>query len=254
MTDQSVSINHDVLGVIPARMASIRFPGKPVVLVGGVPMVIRVYRQVQQALSQVVIATCDTEITEVAKQYGAGVILTRKDHPNGTSRCMEAAELYKHQTGRTFRAIVNIQGDEPLISPAAIALLSRQILKPDAEIATLVRTERNISKIANPNRVKVVTDQNGFALYFSRSPIPYDSNRETAEQPWLCHTGIYAFKPDMLDKLVRLTPTPLEVAESLEQLRWLEHGFRILCCETDYEGFGIDTPEDLKELERSGKL
>ena len=254
MTDQSVTINHDVLGIIPARMASIRFPGKPLVLIGGIPMVIQVYRQVLQALSQVVIATCDAQIVEAAKHYGAAVILTRKDHPNGTSRCQEAAEQYKRQTGRDFCAIINIQGDEPLISPAAIALLTQQIIKPDTEIATLVRAEYDLSKIANPNRVKVVTDQQGFALYFSRSPIPYYRHRDIPDQPWLCHTGIYVFRPETLAKLTGLTPTPLELAESLEQLRWLEHGYRIRCCETEYEGFGIDTPEDLKELERSGKL
>jgi 3-deoxy-manno-octulosonate cytidylyltransferase (CMP-KDO synthetase) len=217
-------------------------------------MVIRVYRQVCQALSQVIIATGDEQIAEAAKHYGANIILTRGDHPNGTSRCQEAAEQYKRQTGRDFSAIINIQGDEPLISPAAISLLSQQILKPDTEIATLVRAENDLSKIANPNRVKVVTDQHGFALYFSRSPIPYNRHRDIPDQPWLCHTGIYAFRPDTLDRLTGLTPTPLELTESLEQLRWLEHGYRIRCCETDYEGFGIDTPEDLKELERSGKL
>lgn len=254
MTARSVSINHDVLGVIPARMASIRFPGKPLILIGGIPMVIRVYRQVRQALGQVVIATSDEQIAETARLYGAGVILTREDHPNGTSRCREAAEQYQRQTGRVFSAIINIQGDEPLISPAAITLLSQQILQQDTEIATLVRVEHDHTNISNPNRVKVVTNRQGFALYFSRSPIPANRNRDLPEQPWLCHTGIYAFKPDTLEQITRLAPTPLELAESLEQLRWLEHGYRIRCCESDYEGFGIDTPDDLKELERTGRL
>ncbi len=254
MTDQSAIINPHVLGIIPARMASTRFPGKPLAPIGGVPMVIRVYRQVCQALSQVVIATGDEQIAEAAKHFGASVILTRGDHPNGTSRCQEAAEQYERQTGRNFSAIINIQGDEPLISPVAITLLAQQILNPDTEIATLVRLEYDSSKITNPNRVKVVTDQQGFALYFSRSPTPAFHTPLTPAQPWLCHTGIYAFRPDTLDRLTGLTPTPLELTESLEQLRWLEHGYRIRCCETEYEGFGIDTPDDLKELEQSGRL
>ncbi len=244
----------EVLGIIPARMASVRFPGKPLMMTGNLPMVIRVYRQVSAALSHVVIATGDEEIIQAAREYDARAVLTREEHASGTSRCQEAASILSRQTGIRYRAVINVQVDEPLITPEAITALASVMLKPGTAIATMVRRESNPALMNNPNRVKVVIDREGFALYFSRSAIPCFRDPATGKREWLSHTGIYAFRPDILEKLVRLGPSPLETAESLEQLRWMENGYRIRCCEIEYEGFGIDTPEDLEELNRSGKV
>ena len=249
-----MDILNGILGIIPARMASARFPGKPLVMIGDLPMVIRVYRQVSTVLPHVFIATPDREILETANRYGARSVLTRADHPNGTSRCQEATDIILKKNSLPCEAVINIQGDEPLIDPEAIVDLAREILKPGTDIATLVRVEKERTEVANPNRVKVVTDREGFALYFSRSPLPYSRNTDQASEEWLSHVGIYAFGTGILDKLMRLEPSRLEQTECLEQLRWLENGYRIRCCPTCYEGFGIDTREDLERLLSSGKL
>ena len=241
--------NEDVLGIIPARMASTRFPGKPLVLINGVPMVIRVYQQASKVLGNIVIASGDQEIGEVASKYGANFVKTSDDHISGTSRCAEALRTYSALTGQTFQAILNIQGDEPMVMPEAISVLVNDILKPEAGISTLIRAETDPIAFHNPNRVKVVLDRRKFALYFSRSPLPYYRNPGTA---WFSHVGMYAFKREILEKIMKLEQGKLESAESLEQLRWLENSYPIHCCETDYEGFGIDTPDDLVALQKSG--
>jgi len=241
----------DILGIIPARMASTRFPGKPLVRIGDLPMVIRVYREVSPVLKNLVIATGDQEIAEVAEKYGASCILTTGDHLTGTSRCVEALRSWSVQTGRKVEAVINIQGDEPMLTPTALNLLAQDILRPEAEISTLIRPETDPVTFKNPNRVKVVIDQFGFALYFSRSPIPY---YVTAGDAWFSHIGMYAFKSQVLERISHLKPGALEKAESLEQLRWLENGLSIHCCETGYRGFGIDTPADLEELLKSGLI
>lgn len=241
--------NEDVLGIIPARMASTRFPGKPLVLINGVPMVIKVYQAASGVLKNLVIASGDKEIEAVAREYGAKFVFTSDDHISGTSRCAEAMNTYSARSGRTFSAILNIQGDEPMVTPAAINLLSSDILRPETGISTLIRSESDPVAMQNPNRVKVVLNRENFALYFSRSPLPYYRNPGTA---WFSHVGMYAFKSEILEKIMKLEPGKLESAESLEQLRWLENGYPIHCCETDYEGFGIDTPDDLAALQKSG--
>ncbi len=243
--------NEDILGIIPARMASTRFPGKPVVLINGIPMVIRVYRTASRVLQHVAIASGDDEIEAVAIEYGARFIRTRNDHTTGTSRCAEALKAYSADSGRIFGAVLNIQGDEPLVTVEAISMLAKDISDPDTGISTLVRQETDRTAYNNPNRVKVVFNSGSFALYFSRSPLPYYRNPGTS---WFSHVGMYAYKSDILEQIVRLEPGTLEMAESLEQLRWLEHGYNIHCRETDYAGFGIDTPEDLAELTKSGLI
>lgn len=243
--------NTDILGIIPARMASTRFPGKPVVMIHGIPMVIRVYQTASRVLQQVAIASGDDEIEAVAAKYGARFIRTRNDHTTGTSRCAEASNAYAASTGKVFGAVLNIQGDEPLVTEDAVRVLVDDISDPLTSISTLVRHETDLKAFDNPNRVKVVFDKLGYALYFSRSPLPYYRNPGTS---WFSHVGMYAFKKEILDKIVRLEPGKLEMAESLEQLRWLEHGYTIHCRETDYAGFGIDTPEDLAELLKSGLI
>jgi 3-deoxy-manno-octulosonate cytidylyltransferase (CMP-KDO synthetase) len=240
---------HDILGIIPARMASSRFPGKPLVLIGDVPMVIRVYIEASRSLQNLVIASGDPEIEAAALQYGANFVLTRGDHISGTSRCIEAMEAWSEKTGRGFDSILNIQGDEPMVSTEAITILANDISREGSLISTLVKRETDPVAFGNPNRVKVVMDLNGYALYFSRSPIPYYRNPGTG---WFAHVGMYAFRKSMIEGIGRMVPGFLEQAESLEQLRWLENGYPIHCCETDYAGSGIDTPEDLENLLRSG--
>ncbi|MFA6127597.1 MAG: 3-deoxy-manno-octulosonate cytidylyltransferase [Bacteroidales bacterium] len=239
----------DILGIIPARMASSRFPGKPLVLIQGIPMVIRVYQNASKVLRNVVIASGDQAIEKVARSYGASFILTCGDHGSGTSRCSEAMNLHSAQTGLSWKAVLNIQGDEPMLSPEAIATLVADIRLPENKISTLIRPESNPMALRNPNRVKVVTDLKGRALYFSRSPIPHVRNGGCA---WFSHVGIYAFKREILEEISTLEPGKLELTESLEQLRWLENGYPVHCCETDYAGFGVDTPEDLDALLKSG--
>ncbi|MFA5814382.1 MAG: 3-deoxy-manno-octulosonate cytidylyltransferase [Bacteroidales bacterium] len=242
----------DILGIIPARMASTRFPGKPLVFIQDIPMVIRVYQEASRVLQNLVIASGDQEIGTIAQRYGAEFILTRGDHISGTSRCIEAMKAYSDKTGRTFGAILNIQGDEPMLTPAAIALLANDISRPENGISTLIRPETDLLAFRNPNRVKVVLNREGFALYFSRSPIPFYRTEGTS---WFSHVGMYAFKKEILEEIGRLLePGKLETAESLEQLRWLENGYPIHCCETDYAGFGVDTPEDLEALLKSGLI
>jgi len=241
----------EILGIIPARMASTRFPGKPLALINGIPMVIRVYQEASRVLQNLVIASGDPEIEAVAQKYGANFILTRDDHISGTSRCLEAMKCQTEKSGYTYQGILNIQGDEPMVSPAAILLLAADILKPGALISTLVRTETDPSSFQNPNRVKVVLDKKGFALYFSRSPVPY---YRSGGSDWLSHIGMYAFKANILEEICHLEPGKLEMAESLEQLRWLEHGYPIHCSETEYAGFGVDTPGDLDILIKSGLI
>jgi len=243
--------NEDILGIIPARMASTRFPGKPVVLINGVPMVIRVYREASRALQNLVIASGDDEIEAVARQYGAKFVHTSDDHTSGTSRCAEAMKTYSAKTGQTFKAILNIQGDEPMVNPAVISVLANDISRPETGISTLIKPEVDQEAFKNPNRVKVVLNRDGFALYFSRSPLPYYRTPGTA---WFSHIGMYAFKKEILEQIVELEPGILENAESLEQLRWLENGYPIHCCESNYSGFGIDSPEDLALLLKSGLL
>lgn len=241
----------DILGIIPARMASTRFPGKPLAFIKNVPMVIRVYQVASRILQNLVIASGDEEIGTVAQRYGMDFILTKGDHISGTSRCIEAMRAWSDKTGKTFQAILNIQGDEPMLTPAAITLLANDISRPETGISTLVRSETDQVAFRNPNRVKVVLNLEGFALYFSRSPIPY---YRTDSQSWFSHVGMYAFKKEILEKIGKLEPGKLEAAESLEQLRWLENGYPIHCCETDYAGFGVDTPEDLEVLLKSGLI
>lgn len=237
-----------ILGIIPARMASVRFPGKPLAITGGLPMVIRVYNQVKQALEHVIIATGDPEIGKVADEFGAAWVLTGSHHTNGTNRCIEAAEIFRAASQRSFDAVINIQGDEPSVRPDMILALAEVITQDATDIATLVSVETDPDGINNPNRVKVVTDSRGYALYFSRSPIPWHRGPDKNSPEWLAHVGMYAFKRDVLNSLGSLKPTPLEQKESLEQLRWLENGLKIRCCQVHYRGFGIDTPADLEKF------
>lgn len=235
------------LGLIPARYASTRFPGKPLVDLGGQTMIQRVVQQARRAgLARVVVATDDDRIADHVRGFGGEVVLTRADHPSGTDRLAEAYETL----GADFDVVVNIQGDEPFIRPEQIAaVLDCFARDPAAELATLVRRIDSAENLFSPHVVKCVQDAHGRALYFSRQPIPYQRDRPAAE--WLGHhaywqhLGLYAYRPATLRRITQLPPSSLERTESLEQLRWLENGLPIHVAITEFASIGIDTPEDL---------
>lgn len=230
-----------VLCVIPARYGSTRLPGKPLKLIQGKPVIQRVYERASLARipEDVVVATDDERIADCVKQFGGKAIMTSKDHPSGTDRLAEVALSYED-----VDVIVNVQGDEPMIPPQVIDDLAQAFQNdPELEMATM-KTEMRPEDYDNPNAVKVVTDQNGFALYFSRSRIPYPRNQVPDVKVYK-HIGIYAYKRDYLLKFAALLPTPLEQVEGLEQLRALENGTKIKVLTTDFQGVGIDTQEDL---------
>jgi 3-deoxy-manno-octulosonate cytidylyltransferase (CMP-KDO synthetase) len=236
-----------ILGVIPARFASTRFPGKPLVELLGTTMIQRVYEQVEKAtaISHTVVATDHEGIFNHVRAFGGDVCMTKDTHVSGTDRCYEALSMQKE----SFDYVINIQGDEPFIQPDQINLLGK-LLDGKTEIATLVKKIDDPLFLFNPNVVKAVIGKNRRALYFSRSPIPHVRN--TIESEWLNkqtfykHIGMYAYRSDILEQITRLETGILEKAESLEQLRWLENGFNIRVEETLIETVGIDTPEDLE--------
>jgi 3-deoxy-manno-octulosonate cytidylyltransferase (CMP-KDO synthetase) len=237
-----------ILGVIPARYASTRFPGKPLAEIGGKTMIQRVYEQAKKsvALSHVVVATDHQGIFEHVKNFGGEVCMTRGDHASGTDRCYETLA---HQDG-SFEYVINIQGDEPFIQPEQIDLLAK-LLNGKTEIATLVKRIEDLPALLNPNIVKAVLTTQKEALYFSRSAVPHIRN--VVQSEWLSkhaffkHIGMYGYRSDILHRITQLPIGILERAESLEQLRWLENGMRIAVEETKTETIGIDTPEDMEK-------
>jgi len=237
------------IGIIPARYQSSRFPGKPLAMIHKKPMVQWVYENAMKALDQVCIATDDDRILDAVNGFGGKVVRTLASHQSGTDRCAEAARILDKEMD--FDVVINIQGDEPFINPEQIELLKSCFDEPDVQIATLVKKILSKEEIFNQNRPKVVLDKNKNALYFSRSPIPFIRGAETFE--WMeksefwAHIGMYAFKANVLQQLTRLQQGRLELAESLEQLRWLENGYKIRVAETKTQSIGIDTPEDLQE-------
>lgn len=239
------------IGIIPARYASTRFPGKPLVKLGGKFMIERVYEQVAAVLDDTCVATDDQRIFDAVKAFGGNVVMTSPDHKSGTDRIEEAVTKIEG----CYDVVVNIQGDEPFIQRLQIETVCRCFDDPSTQIATLGKPFGNdIESIANPNSPKIVVDNNGYAMYFSRSVIPYIRGREQAEwpqaYPFLKHIGLYAYRRNVLSEITQLPQSPLEIAESLEQLRWLQNGYRIKVGQTDVETIGIDTPEDLARAEQ----
>lgn len=241
------------IGIIPARYASTRFPAKPLAMLGGKPVIQRVYEQVNGLLDYVAVATDDNRIFDAVRNFGGNVVMTSVNHKSGTDRCREAYTL----CGGDYDIVVNIQGDEPFIHKSQIQSLIKCFDDPTTDIATLVKPflpSDGFEKLENVNSPKVVVDANMNALYFSRSIIPYQRNREKSE--WLAnhtyykHIGLYAYRADVLDKITRLPQSSLELAESLEQLRWLENGYKIKVGITNVETIGIDTPDDLAMAEK----
>ena len=240
-----------VVGIIPARYASTRFPGKPLALIKGKPMIQRVYEQaLKSALDAVVVATDDVRIADAVMDFGGQYVMTDPNHRSGTDRCCEAMDLLETQ----YDAVVNIQGDEPFIDPRQIDLVLQLISRDDTELASLAKRIEDADELFSPNTVKVVMDKEGKALYFSRHPIPFMRNEE--RNTWLDkgtfykHIGIYAYKADTLRQIAAMQPTPLEKAELLEQLRWLENGMCIRMGVTQTENVSIDEPTDIEKAER----
>ncbi len=230
-----------VLCVIPARYASTRLPGKPLSMICGKPMIQRVYERACQAVtpSEVVVATDNELVEKAVLGFGGKAMMTSPDHPSGTDRLAEVALNYPD-----VDVIVNVQGDEPMIPPEVIDRLANAFVDDEnLDMATL-KVEMPEEDYDNPAAVKVVTDLNGYALYFSRSLMPYPRNKPEGYKVFK-HVGIYAYRRSFLLKYAALTPTPLEKAESLEQLRALENGYKIKVLESDFKGIGVDTPEDL---------
>ncbi len=241
------------IAIIPARYASTRFPAKPLAMLGGKTVIERVYTQVAGVLDDAVVATDDQRIYDAVKAFGGKVEMTSTAHRSGTDRCWEA---YRKQ-GAEYDVIVNVQGDEPFIDPSQIEALKRCFDDPATDIATLVKpftAADGLAALENPNSPKVVVDKDMHALYFSRSVIPYLRGVEREE--WLSrhtfykHIGLYAFRREVLREVTSLPQSPLELAESLEQLRWLENGYKISVGISDIETIGIDTPEDLARAEK----
>ncbi len=250
----------NILGIIPARYTSTRFPGKPLVVIEGKSMIRRVYEQAVKcsSLSRVIVATDHEAIFNHVTGFGGNVMMTGEHHRTGTERCCEVAGKLR-ESGDTFDYIVNIQGDEPFIDPAQIEELAGCFSIAGTCLATLIRKITSVEELSSPNVVKAVTDLDGSALFFSRSPIPFA--RGFKPEDWLSattyyrHVGIYGYRSTVLEEIVDLPPSPLELAESLEQMRWLEHGYKIQTQVTEYESFAVDVPSDLLKItNRNGTL
>jgi len=241
-------------GIIPARYASSRFPGKPLVLIGNKPMIQRVYEQACKSLDIVYVATDDKRIYEAVMAFGGNAIMTSPDHMSGTDRCSEAVTTINNETVKKIDIVVNIQGDEPFIRPEQITLLMECFNDETVELATLVREVGPGEDIFNPNQPKVILNSEGDAIYFSRAAIPYVRDAEKSEwsknHVFYKHPGLYAYKTETLKKITLLSRSSLEIAESLEQNRWIENGYRIRTAVTTWESIGIDTPDDLEKAKK----
>lgn len=237
------------IGIIPARYASTRFPGKPLALLGGKPVIQHVYEKVAAVLEAAYVATDDERIYDVVKSFGGQVVMTRTDHKSGTDRIEEAIE----KIGGEWDVVVNVQGDEPFVAKSQLDTICHCFDDPTTQIATLGKPFESMEAVQNPNSPKIVVDNMGFAMYFSHSVIPYVRGKEKSSwlthYPFLKHLGIYAYRKDVLRQVTQLPQSSLEIAESLEQLRWLQNGFKIKVGTTDVETVGIDTPQDLERAE-----
>ena len=240
------------IGIIPARYASTRFPGKPLVDINGKSMIQRVYEQVKLVINDVYVATDDNRIAEEVKRFGGNFVMTSNNHQSGTDRIAEAIEIIQKEATKNFDVIINIQGDEPFIKPEQIKEIITCFNNVKTEIATLIKKIDNQEDVFDINKPKVIFDKEMNAIYFSRSPIPF--LRNTEKEQWYLkhdfykHIGMYAYKAETLIALTKLKQSPLELAESLEQLRWIENGYKISVTKTSFDSIGIDTPEDLERI------
>ena len=240
-----------ILGIIPARYASTRFPGKPLTMINGKSMIQRVYEQSMKSelLADVVVATDDQRIYDAVMAFGGKVMMTSSEHNSGTDRCCEIVE----KIGNKYDAVVNIQGDEPFINPEQINQIASLIATEESQIASLCKPIKDEDELFDENVVKVVFDKNFKALYFSRQTIPFLRKVEKNEKSWMeqrtfyKHIGIYAYKADVLKEIAQLRQSGLELSECLEQLRWLENSYSIKMGITEYESYSIDTPQDVEK-------
>jgi 3-deoxy-manno-octulosonate cytidylyltransferase (CMP-KDO synthetase) len=241
-------------GIIPARYASSRFPGKPLIDLGGKSMIQRVYEQSSGVLDEVFVATDDKRIYDSVVSFSGKVVMTSDKHMSGTDRCAEAVQIISKEYGVQTNVVINIQGDEPFIKPEQINLLISCFTDKSVEIATLVRKVQPGENIIDPNNPKVILDVNGNAIYFSRNVIPYIRNAKNEEwtsfHTYYKHIGLYAYKTETLSSITSLTVSSLEKAESLEQNRWIENGYRIRTAVTEWESLCIDTPEDVEKAKK----
>ena len=240
------------IGIIPARYASTRFPGKPLALLAGKPIIQRVYEQVKSVLNDVYVATDDSRIYDAVKSFGGNVVMTSAHHKSGTDRIEEAVK----NIGGDFDVVINIQGDEPFIQSSQIKTVCECFNDSETQIATLGKPftqDMGMEAIENPNSPKIVIDNRNYAMYFSRSIIPFIRGKEKTQwlesYPFVKHIGLYAYRRHVLSEITSLPQSSLEKAENLEQLRWLQNGYRIKVGLTEIETIGIDTPEDLKKAE-----
>jgi 3-deoxy-manno-octulosonate cytidylyltransferase (CMP-KDO synthetase) len=245
------SASHQFAGIIPARYASSRFPGKPLVLIGNKPMIQRVYEQSHKILSLVYVATDDKRIYDAVISFGGKAIMTSSSHQSGTDRCAEAILKINEENGGNIDVVINIQGDEPFIKPEQISDLINCFDDEAVELATLVRKVEQGEDIFNPNQPKVILNTKGDAIYFSRAALPFirdlDKSLWSENHVYYKHIGLYGYKSDTLKKITLLPRSLLEISESLEQNRWIENGYNIRTAITKWESIGIDTPEDLKK-------
>jgi 3-deoxy-manno-octulosonate cytidylyltransferase (CMP-KDO synthetase) len=239
-----------VIGIIPARFGSSRFPGKPLAMIEEKPMIQWVYEACSGVFDYITVATDDLRIHETVLAFGGHSVITDTEHRSGTDRCREALGIVRKDFGMNPGIVVNIQGDEPLVRQEQFKELLDCFDDVETEIATLVRHFEADEDPEDPNIVKAVVDHRQRALYFSRAPIPFLRNRESGPEPspYLKHIGLYGFRADVLEKLGSLPPSPLERAESLEQLRWLENGYAIRTALTKYLNIGVDSPEDIEKI------
>lgn len=238
-----------IVGIIPARYASSRFPGKPLIDIKGKSMIQRVYEQVKKSsLQKVVVATDDEKIFEHVIGFGGEAVMTAAHHASGTDRCFDALQ----QLNEKFNYVINVQGDEPLIDPEQINELIEVLQNSEVELATQMIKVNDYKTLFDKGEAKIVLNKNNEAIYFSRSVIPFIKNVDEKEwhlhHKYYRHVGMYAYRADVLEAVTKLSVSDLEKAESLEQLRWLENGFKIKCVETKYESHCIDTPEDVEAI------
>ena len=241
-------------GIIPARYASSRFPGKPLAMIGGKSMVQRVYEQAAMAFKIVYVATDDIRILDAVKGFGGRVVMTSDEHQSGTDRCNEALSLIRSETGKKIDIVVNIQVDEPFIRSEELRLLVSCFSDESVDIATLVKKAEPGEDIFDPNQIKTILNKYSDAVYFSRAVIPFVRGSEMNEWSHLytyyLHLGLYAYTARALELITKLPPSPLETSESLEQNRWIENGYKIRTAVTDWNGVSVDTPEDLEKAIR----
>lgn len=241
-----------IVGIIPARYGSTRFPGKPLAKIHGKPMIQWVYENASkcEALSELWVATDNEEIMSTVQSFGGKAIMTMEEHPSGTDRCLEAYI----KSGSDCDVVINIQGDEPFIKPEMLEILANLFNRPQVELATLVKKVESLETLLDPNKVKAVMSSTGKVLYFSRSPIPFCkgelAHNWLEKQSYYKHIGIYAYRIETLREICHMLPSSLEQCESLEQLRWLENGKEIYAATTKFESLSVDSPEDLKKVEK----